>query len=401
MLRSNLSLLPLSIAIIVLCLCIFGLTTTTTAVQEREECRELKKPDGTTINYCQQRGAKFHDQTIPPLHYEAALLSNDVYNENEGVLSGGWYRVQRFNISYDVAFSIYRNDRRKYIGFSFQGTVPTINDWAMINGNVLMTRFNGHSVHAGFLNKYKNFQSIIHQYLSNTIRYDRNYKLLLTGHSQGGAVANICAYDLLHNLQYDPKKLLIVTFAAPRAGSHNYSDRMTALKPDDNYRYVSGGSCSSSQRDSVCGDSVSTVPPRKFLYKHNGRPFYIRSRNCEGVLNTGLCHSMDKTYIREMNLLVGPDEWYVWDYLSSASDIFKLVGLFFGVMLALYGALFCTPKFVRSVVPRPPQWLRAVIHLCDNVRSKIDHTVLSLCCWTNWPVPIGTSTVKKDLESQE
>lgn len=51
---------------------------------------------------------------------------------------------------------------------------------------------------------------------------DRKVKVLLTGHSLGGAIACLLAFDMVHELSLRPERTAVYTYGAPRLGNHAF-----------------------------------------------------------------------------------------------------------------------------------------------------------------------------------
>ena len=122
-----------------------------------------------------------------------------------------WYRDFKEDISYVVA--VYRN----VMYVSIRGTDKSLRSNKLMNANAYRAQTQYGKVHTGWwLASNK-----VWKRLKNTIaRYGKGRKVIITGHSMGGAVA---AYVTRHALSYSKTKnlqLRLVTFGAPRY-SHN------------------------------------------------------------------------------------------------------------------------------------------------------------------------------------
>jgi len=72
-------------------------------------------------------------------------------------------------------------------------------------------------IHAGFAEQYKAiFPTII-----NKVKHHDNKGIIISGHSLGGALATICAYDL--SLNYPEKEITVFSAGSPRVGNHYFS----------------------------------------------------------------------------------------------------------------------------------------------------------------------------------
>jgi predicted lipase len=57
-------------------------------------------------------------------------------------------------------------------------------------------------------------------------------RLLFTGHSLGGAVAQLAALDVAHKMDLAPRQLTVYTFGCPRLGNHALAAEYEATVPD-------------------------------------------------------------------------------------------------------------------------------------------------------------------------
>lgn len=59
-------------------------------------------------------------------------------------------------------------------------------------------------------------------------------QVYVTGHSLGGALANLAAYDIVKALEWSEKmtKVICYTFGAPRTGNHAFAADYNRVVPD-------------------------------------------------------------------------------------------------------------------------------------------------------------------------
>lgn len=94
----------------------------------------------------------------------------------------------------------------------------------------------GARLHEGFSNAYMSVRDTIHEFMkTNPVS-----KVVLTGHSLGGALATIGAVDVQYNFDRDPRiKIEVFTFGAPRVGNGGFRDSFNRRVPDS-YRFIYG-----------------------------------------------------------------------------------------------------------------------------------------------------------------
>ncbi|MFN4113157.1 MAG: lipase family protein [Sphingomonadaceae bacterium] len=117
-------------------------------------------------------------------------------------------------------------------------------------GNVL--------VHAGFLNSYLTLRSKV----LDALEGQQGVHLFITGHSLGGAIASLMAYDMGVNRPGTFASITLITSGAPRVGNPAFVADMNRFVPD-NLRIV------------VNHDPVPAVPYLGGKYQHAGRLLVI------------------------------------------------------------------------------------------------------------------------------
>ncbi|NLO49060.1 MAG: lipase family protein [Clostridiales bacterium] len=122
-------------------------------------------------------------------------------------------------------------------------------------------------VHSGFLYAYKNplVRESIHGKMSEDIK-----RILITGHSQGAALAVLCAVDLEYN--FPEKDIEVILFGCPRVGNgafvRSYNKRVCKT-----VRVENGN------------DIVTKVPPKLLGYCHVGAKLHIGAVRIPGFVS--------------------------------------------------------------------------------------------------------------------
>lgn len=108
----------------------------------------------------------------------------------------------------------------------------------------------GVKLHSGFTRSYFAVRSQI----QDLVKASAASHWILTGHSLGGALANLCAVDLQYNLGTDVS-VEVYTFGAPRVGNKAFANSYNQRVPKT-WRFVNGN------------DVVSGLPRRWQGYRH-------------------------------------------------------------------------------------------------------------------------------------
>jgi predicted lipase len=84
-------------------------------------------------------------------------------------------------------------------------------------------------VHAGFLETYRPLRARYFAALNSLKALFPSYTIIFTGHSLGGALAQIGAADALSNLKLNVKMVKVMAFSAPRAGNEDFANYLYSL----------------------------------------------------------------------------------------------------------------------------------------------------------------------------
>lgn len=149
---------------------------------------------------------------------------------------------------------------KKLTVLSFRGTETDDPSDLFSDANFLLTPWvDGHERAMGQVHKGFAEALLTHRVLAIVIEHlsalDPGYRLLITGHSLGAALATLCASRLPPACLY--------TFGSPRVGDAVFA---MAMRDVPHQRYVD------------CCDIVTRVPPEEFGYQHTGSLRYLDSR---------------------------------------------------------------------------------------------------------------------------
>ncbi|PSC72147.1 Phospholipase A(1) chloroplastic [Micractinium conductrix] len=121
-------------------------------------------------------------------------------------------------------------------------------------------------VHSGFLSAFDSVRPAVLSLVAALLAgEERGWRIFLTGHSLGGALATLGAWDCAHRKWdcQEPPELVVYTFGAPRVGNRPWAEHYNELVPST-WRIVN-------ERD-----SVATVP-RLMGYAHVGHAVMLKS----------------------------------------------------------------------------------------------------------------------------
>lgn len=168
---------------------------------------------------------------------------------------------------------------------TFRGSVD-ITNW-LSNLNTITTSYPGCSscnVHLGFYNAYKDVAPLVRNLVQRLLSQFRDAKLIITGHSLGGALAVFCALDLRE--LYGNVDVLY-TLGQPRVGNQNFANYLDAQFPNY-YRIVHNT------------DPVPHVPQSILGFKHGGHEIWYTPR---GMTTYKTCvNSEDKSCSNSVSL---------------------------------------------------------------------------------------------------
>lgn len=133
--------------------------------------------------------------------------------------------------------------------------------------------FSRHEIHMGFLREYKNLRSKrtftdLLSRIKKMAEENSEFRILLTGHSLGGAVATVCVADILMNTAIGAHKIALITFGSPRVGNDVFAS------------WIDHSCLSKNLRVEVVSDPVVSQPAQDYnAFVHRGLLTAIRKQN--------------------------------------------------------------------------------------------------------------------------
>lgn len=198
----------------------------------------------------------------------------------------------------------------QFIVIAFRGTEVNKYKDLLTDADLALTTGYGGKVHKGFKQAYAKVRSVVKEKLK--AHNAENKTLWLTGHSLGGALAVLAAYELK---QQGYKVNGVYTIGQPRVGNNSFSNSFDKLLKNKCFRFI--------DKD----DKVPEIPLKEFGYSHVGQSIYIASKNrlvlkykrsknvFNGVVSAGKslsAHSSDK-YVKALEKNI--------DYNPVTSDV--------------------------------------------------------------------------------
>jgi len=124
--------------------------------------------------------------------------------------------------------------------------------------------FPGLEVHEGFLSAYQAVQPTILSYVSILRKKYPNFPVYVTGHSLGGALSVLCAFDLVVTSGVPSSSISVINLGQPRVGNSLFASKWNQLI-GSSFRLVN-------QRD-----LVPHVPPELFGFQHSSTELWFPS----------------------------------------------------------------------------------------------------------------------------
>ena len=191
-----------------------------------------------------------------PEIFEAVKYAVDAYRDKPDSAANGSTLVDSDKKVY--GFVQYKDNK---IVVSFRGSVD-VKDWysnlKILTRDYYVYGGQGCRVHIGFSNYYN---SVRHQMLAKVSALSHAHpgsKVIVTGHSLGGALATLAAVELAN----DGHDTDLITFGSPRVGNKKFSEYANKSLKGVNLRVTYGN------------DIVTVIPPRWTGYRHVGQEIH-------------------------------------------------------------------------------------------------------------------------------
>ncbi|KAI7872485.1 Alpha/Beta hydrolase protein [Spinellus fusiger] len=196
----------------------------------------------------------------------------------------GFTLIRSFKIApLDVNGYITRNDRTKEIQLVFRGSISIPNWVADLSfAKKSYPPVDGAEVHSGFYDSYISSQFVVVPIVLDQLDKYPSYRVLVTGHSLGGAIATVATLDLYQrDIRLSNANLFAQTYGGPRVG-------------DANFAYYFSSTGISFERTVNNRDLVPHLPPQKFGFLHAGVEYWIDGnannvRICDTSLDSRSC----------------------------------------------------------------------------------------------------------------
>ncbi|KUI61601.1 Lipase [Cytospora mali] len=162
-------------------------------------------------------------------------------------------------IETDVLGLIAVDSTAQEIVISVRGSM-SLTSWIgdVIWARELTSMCDGCWAHFGFLFAYREIASSVNTSLASAVRLFPSYKITVTGHSLGGAVATLLGMHI-RDAGYDAD---IYTYGSPRVGNEALA-RYITHQPGSNYRITH------------LADAVARLPPMQIGFRHTSPEYWL------------------------------------------------------------------------------------------------------------------------------
>jgi hypothetical protein len=239
------------------------------------------------MNYFREPETMFNGPQSRPVDKEAVLLAMDVYtNTKVGSSVGAWKLTDVFITPPASKTNVYVNDVTKMVAVSYRGSISevgdlkqTFHDWIMTNANVKKVPCNVGiacgQVSRGVYNEFNNDWAAVSGAIRRNLK--AGYQIVVTGHSQGGAIATIASLAVKSTFKAAP---YLITFGSPRVGDEQFKNVVNS-NINYNLRFVN--------QFRGLDELVPRVPPVELGFHHVGSKIPLTCTK-SGLLVEIQCH---------------------------------------------------------------------------------------------------------------
>ena len=172
------------------------------------------------------------------------------------------------------------------------------------------SKYPGARVHSGFLDSYADIASTIRGAITVLRKRYPQARIIVMGHSLGGAVATLCAADLKYHLGWSVA-IELVTFHSPRVGNADFTGfidhifQTSVVTPENQMEYMV-------RRFTNRADPLTHMPPAFLDFKHVSQEVWVDLEN-----RTQACSPARVEDPNCSNSVVFPDDisnhFYIWN----------------------------------------------------------------------------------------
>ncbi|KAJ2899160.1 hypothetical protein IWW38_001101 [Coemansia aciculifera] len=209
-------------------------------------------------------------------------------------------------------FVAHKDDTKEII-VSWRGST-TLMDWVAdftVVPHSWPDQIDGSAVHSGFLYAYNAAASKIKSVVAELLQKYPDYKLVLTGHSLGGAQATLAAVDFVTEQPEWADRLELYTYGQPRVGNAAFSNWLSK-QSFPIFRTV------------YRGDLVAQVPLIAMGFQHQAQEVWYAS----GGAQTKFCGSDAENY--ECQNSLSPLQWSAMNHLQYPGLSWDILYFFIG-----------------------------------------------------------------------
>ncbi|KAF1942725.1 lipase precursor [Clathrospora elynae] len=180
------------------------------------------------------------------------------------------------------------------------------------------------TVHTGFYSSWLNTRKVVLPHVTEALKKYPAYKLVLVGHSLGGAVAALAGLDFKAR-GWDP---YVTTFGEPRLGNNEFN-----MYIDERFNITASHEYNKFHRVTHAGDPVPLLPLSEwgfsmhseeiFISKHNLPPSIVDIRYCHGDEDPNCIAGSDK----HKGAWGVPTRFKFWQLFFAHRDYFWRLGL--------------------------------------------------------------------------